>query len=104
MYARFATFDVPPAQMDAVTEHFRQGAMQAFAPRDGFLGYRSFVDRNKGRMYGISRWASLDALAASSSSGRAIIDGAIKLGAAIVGEPQILEQAFDIGASPANQA
>ncbi|HRE16673.1 MAG TPA: antibiotic biosynthesis monooxygenase [Rhodocyclaceae bacterium] len=96
MYIRLATFDILPAQLDAVTEHFRVESIRIFAAREGFLGYRAFVDRERGRMVGISRWASLAALEASGESGRGIIDGAAKLGAAMVGEPQILAQAFDV--------
>lgn len=96
MYARLATFDVNPAQLDAVAEHFRAEAIRVFAGRDGFLGYRAFIDRTHGRMIGISRWRSLAALEASSESGRGIIAGALELGAMLVGEPQILEQAFDV--------
>lgn len=96
MYIRLATFDIPPAQLDSVTEHFRVESMRVFGAREGFLGYRAFVDRQRGRMVGISRWASLAALEASSEPGRGIITGALPLGASLVGEPQILEQAFDV--------
>lgn len=102
MYARLATFDTQPSQLDSVMEHFRVESIRVFAARDGFLGYRAFVDRNRGRMIGISRWSSLAALEASGESGRGIIDGAIKLGALMVGEPQIFEQSFDV--SPAKKA
>jgi quinol monooxygenase YgiN len=96
MHVRIATFDVTPMQLEAVAEHFRVGAIGAFSTRDGFLGYQGFVDRDRGRMVGISRWQSLDALEASSEPGREIIEGAVALGAVMVGEPQILELTFDV--------
>lgn len=96
MYVRIATSEIPPRQENAVAEHFRVGAIRAFSDRDGFLGYQAFVDRDRGRMVGISRWRSLAALEASSESGRGIIEGAVALGVIMVGDPQILELAFDV--------
>jgi quinol monooxygenase YgiN len=97
MHVRIATFDVTPRQLEAVAEHFRVAAIRAFSTREGFLGYQGFVDRERGRMVGISCWNSMAALEASSESGRGIIEGAVALGAVMVGEPQILEFAFDVG-------
>lgn len=96
MFGRLATFDVDPSRIDTVTEHFRVEAIRVFAAREGFLGYQAFVDRQRGRMIGISRWSTLAALEASGEVGRGIIEGAVRLGAVMVGEPQILEQTFDV--------
>lgn len=96
MYVRIATFDIPPAQLASVTEHFRIESIRVFASREGFLGYQAFVDPERGRMIGISRWRSLSELEASGETGRGIIEGAVPLGATIVGDPQILEQTFDV--------
>jgi len=101
MYVRIATFLVDPRQLDAAVEYFRVETIRVFSAYDGFLGYQAFVDRGRGRIVGMSRWRSLAALEASGESGRAVIQGAARLGAAIVGEPQILEQAFDEKARPA---
>ena len=95
MYVRLATFQVNPSQLEAVAEYFRVEAIPRFSAYEGFLGYQAFIDRSSGRMIGISRWRSLAALQESSESGRGIIRGAAELGAAMIGEPQILEQAFD---------
>lgn len=96
MHVRIATFDVAPIQLEAVAEHFRVEAIRVFSIREGFLGYQAFIDRDRGRMVGISCWRSLAELEASSESGRGIIRGAVELGAAMVGQPQILEQIFNV--------
>lgn len=96
MHIRIATFDVNPSQLAAVVEHFRVEAIRVFSAHEGFLGYQAFMDPDRGRMVGMSRWRSLAELEASGESGRGIIRGAIELGAVMVGEPQILEQAFDV--------
>ena len=96
MHVRMATFDVNPGKLEAVARHFRVEAIRVFSRWEGFLGYEAFTDRERGRMVGISRWRSLAELEASSESGRGIIRGATDLGAVMVGEPQILEQAFNV--------
>jgi quinol monooxygenase YgiN len=95
MFVRIGTFDVPPQNIGAVVEHFRTEAVRAFSGYRGFLGYQSFVDRDLGRMVGISRWTSRAELEASAEAARNILAGAKELGASVVGEPQILEEAFD---------
>ena len=84
-----------PEDIDAVVEHFWSNAVRAFSRHRGFLGYQSFVDRKSGRMVGISRWSSRAELEVSSETAREILAAAGKLGAKTVGEPQILELAFD---------
>jgi len=100
MHVRIASFDVNPSQLEAVVEHFRVEAIRVFSAHDGFLGHQAFTGRDRGRMVGVSRWRSLADLEASSESGRAIIQGAVALGAVMVGEPQVLEQVFDAGPEP----
>lgn len=46
-------------------------------------------------MVGISRWTTRAHLEASSQSTHRVLIRAFELGARIVGEPQILEEAFD---------
>ena len=95
MYARIGTFKVNPAQLGAAVEHFRINAVEAFSSHDGFLGYQAYVDKKGGRIVGISRWTSREALEASGESARRILQRANELGAVIDGEPQVLEEAFD---------
>ena len=95
MFARIGTFDVSPDRLDSVVEHFRVEAVRAFSKHEGFLGYQSFVDRERGRIVGISRWISRACLDDSAGSARGVLARALELGAVIVGEPQILEEAFD---------
>lgn len=92
-----AAFDVDPSRLEAVVEHFRVEAVRVLSAHEGFLGYQAFVDRDRGRMVGVSRWRSLAELEASSESGRGIIRRAVELGAVMVGEPQVLERIFDVG-------
>ncbi len=95
MYARIGTFEVDSTQLDAAIEHFRISAVKAFSVHEGFLGYQAYVDRERGHIVGISRWTSREALEASNESAHVILSRANELGAVIVGEPQILEEAFD---------
>jgi quinol monooxygenase YgiN len=95
MHARIGTFTVPAERLDDVVRLFHDQAVPAFRTHEGFLGYRAYVDRERGRLVGISLWTTRAALDASMSTGRRWIAAAGELGAAIVGEPQILEQAFD---------
>lgn len=97
MHLRLATFEVDPARLDIVAAHFRMEALRVFSAHEGFLGYQAFTDPGRGRMVGMSRWRSLADLQASGEAGRGIIRGAIDLGAVMVGEPQVLEQIFDVG-------
>jgi quinol monooxygenase YgiN len=97
MHIRIATFEVDPVRLAAVAEHFRVEAVRVFSSHEGFLGYEAFTDPGRGRMVGMSRWRSLADLEASGEAGRGIIRGAIDLGAVMVGEPQVLEQIFDVG-------
>ena len=95
MFVRIGIFDVSPDKLDSLVEHFRTEAVRAFSKHEGFLGYQSVVDRERGRMVGISRWASRGRLDASVESARGVIAKALELGAVIVGEPQVFEEAFD---------
>ena len=95
MFARIGTFDVPPAKIDTVTAYFRDEAVPAFSKHEGFLGYQAYVNRAKGRIVGISLWTTRAALEASAETARPLLAHAAALGAALIGDPQILEQAFD---------
>lgn len=95
MYARIGTFDVPAETIDQVVELFRTDAVPLFRTCDGFLGYRAYVDRARGRLIGISLWTTREALEASTEKARGAIARGEALGARLVGEPQILAQAFD---------
>lgn len=95
MHTRIGTFDVAVDRLDALVELFRGPVFDAFSRHDGFLGYRAFVDRGRGRMVGLSFWASLADLQASEETARAARAQAAALGALTIGEPQLLEQAFD---------
>ena len=95
MYARIGTFDVPPESLDAVVELFRTDAVPLFRTCEGFLGYRAYVDPERGRLIGVSLWTTRAALEASTEKARGAIARGAELGAQLVGEPQILAQAFD---------
>ena len=66
MYARIGTFDVPPDKVEAVTKYFHDEAVPAFSRHAGFLGYQAYVDRDKGRIIGISLWTTRAALETST--------------------------------------
>ena len=58
MYARIGTFEAPPQRLNEVVAFFRDRVVSAFHEHEGFLGYRAYVDRDRGRLVGISLWAT----------------------------------------------
>jgi quinol monooxygenase YgiN len=94
MYVRIGTFDAPPAQRERLLALFRGPVFDAFSRLDGFVGYDAYVDPTSGRFVGISKWVSREALLASGETGRHARQQAEALGARWIGEPQILEAAF----------
>ncbi len=95
MHARTGTFEVELARLDEVVARIRDRAVPAFGEHPGFLGYQAYVDRERGRLLGISLWETRAALDASGETARGVLRELAGLGATIVGEPQILELAFD---------
>lgn len=95
MQARIGTFEVPLERLDEVVTLFRDRVVPAFSKHAGFIGYQAYVDRAQGRFVGVSLWTSREALDASSETALRARNGAADLGATTVGEPQILEMAFD---------
>jgi quinol monooxygenase YgiN len=95
MHTRIGTFDAPPERLNEVIALFEERIFLAFSKHEGFLGYQAFVDREKGRFVGLSFWATSSALEASGETAQQARHEAANLGAITVGEPQILEQAFN---------
>ncbi len=98
MYARIGTFETSPSNLQQLETLLRDQVVAAFSKQDGFLGYQAYVDRERGRLVGISQWTTRAALEASAETGRHAVRKAAELGAVVVGEMQILELAFDRGA------
>ena len=94
-HARIGTFDAPSASLEEVVALFREQVVPAFSTHDGFLGYEAYVDRENGRYVGISLWTSRAALEASGETARWARSAASRLGAVTVGQPQVMELAFD---------
>ena len=95
MHARIGTFEVPPSNLDEALALLRDQAVPAFSRHAGFLGYQAFADHKRSRLIGISLWATRSSLDASEETGRQVVGNMARLGAALVGEMQILELAFD---------
>jgi quinol monooxygenase YgiN len=95
MHARIGTFEAPPERLAEVVAFFRDRVVAAFSAHEGFLGYQAWVDRERGHVVGISLWATRAALEASAETGRQNRDGAAALGARTIGEPELMELAFD---------
>jgi len=100
MHARIGTFEVSPQRLDDAVAFFRDRVAAAFSAHDGFLGYQGYLDRERNRFVGISLWTTRSALEASSETARRALREAADLGAVIVGEPQVLELAFDARSQP----
>ena len=95
MHVRIGTFEVAPEGLAAVVAFFRDQIVPAFSKHEGFLGYEAYVDRERGRLVGISFWETRAALDASVETARRALAEAAALGARAVGEPQVYERAFD---------
>jgi len=95
MYARIGTFDVSPENLDELTTLFHAQVVPAFSEHSGFIGYQAFVDRERGRFVGISLWRTRSELEGSVATAQRALNSASNIGAVTVGEPQILEMAFD---------
>ena len=95
MFVRIGTFAAPASQLDELVALFKERVCDAFSSLEGFLGYDAFVDRASGRFVGISKWTTREALMLSEDTGRRSRLEAEALGARWLGEPQILEMAFE---------
>ena len=91
---------MPPQRLDEVVAFFRDRVVAAFSTHQDFLGYQAYVDRERGRLIGISLWATRSALDASAETARHTLREAAELGAAVVADPEILERAFDARPRP----
>jgi quinol monooxygenase YgiN len=89
------TCEAPPRRLQEVVAFFRDRVVPAFSQHEGFLGYRAYVDRERGRFIVISLWATRSALDSSGETARRALREAADLGARTVGQPEILELAFD---------
>jgi quinol monooxygenase YgiN len=96
MHARIGTFEMAPERLPAVVAFFRDQVVPAFSEHEGFVGYQAYVDRERGRIVGISLWTARAALEASAPTARRALAQAAALGAAVQGEPQVLELGFDV--------
>jgi quinol monooxygenase YgiN len=95
LYARIGTFEMPPLIVDSVAALLRDQVVSAFSKHEGFLGYQAYVDRERGRLVGISLWTTRSTLEASAETGLHAVSKVAELGARVVGDIQILESAFD---------
>lgn len=94
-FARIGIFETGGAPTGPIVELFRVAITARFAALEGFLGYQAFVEEAGRRYVGISYWTSIAALEASDDVAREAREDAAALGARVVGEPIIVEQAFD---------
>ena len=95
MHARIGTFQVSPARLEEVESLFQEQVVPAFSGHKGFVGYTAYVDRERGRFVGVSLWQTRHDLDASAEAALAARHAAAEIGAETIGEPQILEMAFD---------
>jgi quinol monooxygenase YgiN len=95
VFARIGIFEMSPLSLDTVAALLRDQVVPAFSKHDGFLGYQAYIDRERGRLVGISLWTTRSTLEASAETGRHAVSKAAEFGAVVVGGMQILELAFD---------
>lgn len=95
MHARMGTFEVQQANLDEVLATLQNQVVSAFSKHNGFLGYQAYVDRERSRIVEVSLWATHKDLETSAETGRYAVGLVAKLGAAVVGDMQILKSAFD---------
>jgi quinol monooxygenase YgiN len=95
MFSRIGTFDVDPSKLTELVAHFHDQVVPAFSKHAGFLGYQAYVDHECGRFVGVSLWSTRLELEASGGTAKHALEVAFRIGATPVGEPQILEMAFN---------
>ena len=95
MFSRIGTFDVSPLKLAELVAHIHNKVVPAFSEHPGFLGYQAYVDHERGRFVGVSLWNTRAELEASAGSAKQALEVAFKIGATPVGEPQILQVAFN---------
>jgi quinol monooxygenase YgiN len=95
IHVRIGAFEARAECLDEVLAFFRETVVPRFLQSEGFLGYQAFFDRARGRLVGISWWATRAVLEASTATAQWALREAEALGATPLGEPQIMEVGFD---------
>jgi quinol monooxygenase YgiN len=95
MHARIGTFETASDRLDRVVTFLRERAVAAFSAHEGFLGYQAWVDRERGRIVGISLWTTRAALDGSAPTARRALADVAELGARLIADPETTELAFD---------
>lgn len=65
MHARVNTFEGPPDRIDEAVRNVREQVLPQLQRQDGFKGLIGLVERQAGKLIGVTLWESEEALRAS---------------------------------------
>ncbi len=70
MYARVNTFEGPPDRVDEAVRNVREQILPQLQRQDGFEGLIGLVERQDGRLIGVTLWESEEAMRASEEEAK----------------------------------
>jgi heme-degrading monooxygenase HmoA len=88
MHARVSTLQMEGARIDDAVGRLKEEIVPDLEQTDGFKGFTLMVDRQSGKVVGVSFWESEDAMQASEEKGQAARQQAGEAGGAS-GEPGV---------------
>ena len=88
MHARVSTLEIDPSGIDEVARGLEENDIPEFEKADGYKGFTLLVDRQGGKVVGVSFWESEDALRASEEQGKAARERAVESSGAS-GTPEV---------------
>src|SRR3712207_5915993 len=75
MHARLTTLEAPPEKMDDATRVVQEQVLPQLQQMDGFKGFIALRDRGSGKLRGLPRWESEEALRATDEAAARIRGG-----------------------------
>ncbi len=70
MHARSAVIEMAPEKIDDAVEFWKDEQIPKYREQDGYKGFTLMVNRDSGKVFGVSFWESEDALRASDELGK----------------------------------
>jgi heme-degrading monooxygenase HmoA len=88
MHARVSTLQLDPSRVDQAVSRLEEEIVPELEGANGFKGFTAMVDRQSGRIVGVSFWESEDAMRDSEELGQSSRQRAGEAGGAS-GEPEV---------------
>jgi heme-degrading monooxygenase HmoA len=88
MHARVSTLQLDPSRVDESVNRLKEEIVPELEQANGFKGFTAMVDRQSGKVIGVSFWESDEAMRGSEELGQSSRQRAGESGGA-TGEPQV---------------